>query len=35
LGLAQYFRPEVVEDALDLLEHVPLTVLAGGTETCP
>jgi hypothetical protein len=33
-GLAQYFRPEVVENALDLLKRVPLTMLAGGTETC-
>ena len=34
-GLAQYFRPKVVEDALDLLKRAPLTVLAGGTDHYP
>jgi CO/xanthine dehydrogenase FAD-binding subunit len=34
-GLAQYFRPKVVEDALDLLTRAPLTVLAGGTDHYP
>jgi CO/xanthine dehydrogenase FAD-binding subunit len=35
LGLAQYFRPKVVEEALDLLKRRPLTVLAGGTDYYP
>jgi CO/xanthine dehydrogenase FAD-binding subunit len=34
-GLAQYFRPTVVEEALDHLRRAPLTVLAGGTDHYP
>jgi CO/xanthine dehydrogenase FAD-binding subunit len=33
--VAEYFRPGMIEDALDLLKRVPLTVLAGGTDHYP
>jgi CO/xanthine dehydrogenase FAD-binding subunit len=35
LAVAEYFRPGLIEEALELLKPAPLTVLAGGTDHYP
>jgi CO/xanthine dehydrogenase FAD-binding subunit len=35
LAVAEYFRPGLIEEALDLLKRAPFTVLAGGTDHYP